>query len=215
MRDAALVIFDCDGVLVDSERISHAVLQDMLAEMGIRLSIEETVQRFIGTSLPVLVERITQLRGCPLPGDFLQQFADRTKAAFTTGLTIVPGVDEVLSSLAAPYCVASNGNHAKVNFTLGHTGLLPLFAGRIFTAEDVKHPKPAPDLFLHAARSPNARPAQVVVVEDTPTGIAAAKAAGMRAIGFAAMTPASRLQEAGADALAADMREVRDILTAR
>jgi HAD superfamily hydrolase (TIGR01509 family) len=212
MRDAALVIFDCDGVLVDSERLSHAVLHEMLSEMGIQISIEETVQHFIGTSLPVLVERITQLRGRPPPGDFLSQFASRTRAAFTGGLTIVPGVDEVLSSLATPYCVASNGNHAKVNFTLGHTGLLPLFAGRIFTADDVERPKPAPDLFLRAARSLNAEPSQVVVVEDTSTGIAAAKAAGMRAIGFAAMTPASRLQEVGADAVAVNMREVQAML---
>jgi HAD superfamily hydrolase (TIGR01509 family) len=215
MHDAALVIFDCDGVLVDSERISNGVLRDMLVEMGIPISFDDTVQRFMGASMPVCLQKIAQLRGHPPPADFLQQFARRTKVAFTSSLTVVPGVIEVLSSLAMPFCVASNGNHAKVNFTLGHTGLLPRFAGRIFTAEDVLHPKPAPDLFLHAARSLNAEAAQVVVVEDTPTGIAAAKAAGMRAIGFAAMTPAAMLRQAGADVVAANMPEVRHMLAAR
>ena len=115
-------------------------------------------------------------------------------------------------------CVASNGNHAKVNFTLGHTGLLPRFMGhttaRIFTADDVAHPKPAPDLFLLAARTLGALPAHTTVVEDTPTGITAAKAAGMRAIGYAAMTPAPRLQAAGADAIATSMADVAALLAA-
>jgi beta-phosphoglucomutase-like phosphatase (HAD superfamily) len=108
--------------------------------------------------------------------------------------------------------VASNGNHAKVNFTLAHTGLLPRFAGRIFTADDVVHPKPAPDLFLLAARTLGAAPGRTVVVEDSATGVVAAKAAGMRAIGYAAMTPAARLQAAGADAVAATMAEVQALL---
>ena len=215
MHDAALVIFDCDGVLVDSERISNGVLRDMLVEMGIPISFDDTVQRFMGASMLVCMQRIARLRGRPPPADFMQQFARRTKVAFSSSLTVVPGVVDVLMSLGMPFCVASNGNHAKVNFTLGHTGLLPRFAGRIFTAEDVVHPKPAPDLFLHAARSLNAEAAQVVVVEDTPTGIAAAKAAGMRAIGFAAMTPAAMLREAGADVVAVNMPEVRHMLAAR
>jgi HAD superfamily hydrolase (TIGR01509 family) len=207
-----LVIFDCDGVLVDSERLSHTVLQQMLQEMGISLNFDETVLRFIGTSMPTCVARISELLGHPPPDDFLSDFSRRTRAAFTADLTVVRGIEEVLSSLTTPFCVASNGNHAKVNFTLGHTGLLPLFAGRIFTAEDVLNPKPAPDLFLHAAKSLGADPALTTVIEDTPTGIAAAKAAGMKAIGFAAMTPAKLLRSAGADAIADTMAEVRSIL---
>jgi HAD superfamily hydrolase (TIGR01509 family) len=108
--------------------------------------------------------------------------------------------------------VASNGNRRKVEFTLGHTGLLSRFAGRIFSADDVQHPKPAPDLFLHAARSLGASPGRTTVIEDTATGIMAAKAAGMRAIGFAAMTPRHRLAAAGADALAASMDEMQMLL---
>lgn len=206
-----LVIFDCDGVLVDSERISHTVLQQMLAELGVVLSFQETVQRFIGTSIPVCQARIAELVAA-LPADFHTTLEKRTREAFQAELTAVPGVRDVLAGLGDACCVASNGNHAKVNFTLGLTGLLPLLAGRIFTADDVAHPKPAPDLFLHAARTLGCDPARTTVVEDTPTGITAAKAAGMRAIGFAAMTPAHRLQAAGADAIASTMSEVGQLL---
>lgn len=207
-----LVIFDCDGVLVDSERLSHGVLRDMLIEMGADISFDETVQTFIGTSMPTCVQRMAELLGCAPPDDFLPQFAKRTKAAFTAGLRAVAGVEEMLSSLNISFCVASNGNRAKVNFTLGHTGLLLRFGDRIFTVEDVHHPKPAPDLFLFAARRMGVMPTQVVVVEDTPTGIVAAKAAGMQAIGFAAMTPAPSLQQAGADAVVQDMHQLKALL---
>lgn len=209
-----LVIFDCDGVLVDSERLSHTVLHRMLHEMGATLSYEDTVLRFIGTSMPTCVARITELLGHGPPPDFLREFGRRTRAAFEAELVLVPGVEQVLAELSTPCCVASNGNRAKVDFTLGHTGLRARFEGRIFTADDVQHPKPAPDLFLFAARALGAGPARTTVVEDTPTGIQAAKAAGMRAIGFAAMTPAARLHAAGADAVAQSMPEVAALLAA-
>jgi len=209
-----MVIFDCDGVLVDSERITHQVVVDMLAERGVSLSFEEAVDRFIGMSMANGVVQMTALLGGALPAEFLPEMGRRTRAAFRAGLTTVPGIEAVLDGLQRPFCVASNGNHAKVNFTLGHTGLLPRFSGRIFTADDVAHPKPAPDLFLLAARTLAADPARTTVVEDTPTGVRAAKAAGMRAIGFAAMTPAGRLQAAGADAIARSMAEVAALLAA-
>jgi HAD superfamily hydrolase (TIGR01509 family) len=214
-----VVIFDCDGVLVDSERLTHGVVVEMLAEHGVALSFEEAVDRFIGMSMASGLVQLKALLGGELPADFLPEMGRRTRAAFRAGLTSVPGIEALLDGLqrpdcARPYCVASNGNHAKVNFTLGHTGLLPRFAGRIFTADDVARPKPAPDLFLLAARSLGALPAHTTVVEDTPTGVAAAKAAGMQAIGFAAMTPAGRLQAAGADAVAHSMAEVAALLAA-
>ena len=209
-----MVIFDCDGVLVDSERLTHQVVVDMLAEQGVALGFDEAVDRFIGMSMANGLVQLKALLGGELPADFLPEMGRRTRAAFRAGLTTVPGVEAVLDGLQRPFCVASNGNHAKVNFTLGHTGLLPRFAGRIFTADDVAHPKPAPDLFLLAARSLGALPAHTTVVEDTPTGVAAARAAGMRVIGFAAMTPAGRLQAAGADAIAHDMATVAALLAA-
>jgi beta-phosphoglucomutase-like phosphatase (HAD superfamily) len=214
----SLVIFDCDGVLVDSERITHQVVVDMLAEHGVALGFDEAVDRFIGMSMAKGLVQLKALLGGSLPDDFLPEMGRRTRAAFRAGLTPVAGVEAVLDGLQQPYCVASNGNLAKVNFTLGHTGLLPRFlghaTGRIFTADDVAHPKPAPDLFLLAARTLGALPGRTTVVEDTPTGVTAAKAAGMRAIGYAAMTPAHRLQAAGADAIAHHMHEVAALLAA-
>ena len=208
----ALLIFDCDGVLVDSERLSHTVLRQMLLELGVSLSFDDTVERFIGTSLPTCLSRVGELLGRTPPKDFAARFAERTRTAFAAKLVAVPGVERLLSTLRTPCCVASNGNRQKVEFTLGHTGLLSRFAGRIFSADDVQLPKPAPDLFLHAARSLGASPGRTTVIEDTASGITAAKAAGMRAIGFAAMTPRHRLAAAGADALADSMDEVQTLL---
>ena len=210
----ALVIFDCDGVLVDSERLSHRVLHAMLIELGANISPQQTVDRFIGTSLAGCLARISSLLGAAPPANFAAEFARRSHAAFEAELTLVPGVAQLLVALAVPCCVASNGNRAKVDFTLGHTGLLARFAGRTFTADDVLHPKPAPDLFLHAARQLGADPRRTTVVEDTPTGIRAAKAAGMHAIGFAAMTPAAQLHAAGADVVVHTMAEVQALLAA-
>ncbi len=209
-----LIIFDCDGVLVDSERACNQVMADLLAEHGLRLTLEETIERFIGRSVAQCIAIITELLGKAPPGDFQSRLSQRTRAALEAELTAVPGVDEMLSTLAEPYCVASNGNRAKMTFTLGHTGLLERFAGRMFCADDVAAPKPAPDLFLHAARRFDADPSRCIVVEDTPTGVAAARAAGMTALGFAALTPVSRLRDAGAHATFSQMRELQGLLTA-
>lgn len=210
-----MVIFDCDGVLVDSERLSHQVLVEMLTERGVAITLDEAVDRFIGKSVQGGMDALAALLGGQVPRGFLPEMGQRTRAAFAAGLTAVPGVEAVLDAVQAagrPFCVASNGNQAKVRFTLGHTGLLPRFEGRIFTADDVQHPKPAPDLFLLAARSLGLPPAAATVVEDTPTGVAAARAAGMRVIGYAGMTPAARLAAAGADAVAHSMPEVAALL---
>jgi HAD superfamily hydrolase (TIGR01509 family) len=145
----------------------------------------------------------------------LSRLAQRTRAALESSLTAVPGVERVLSDLSVPYCVASNGNRAKMSFTLEHAGLLSRFKGRMYCADDVAAPKPAPDLFLHAARECNANPARCTVVEDTPTGVAAALAAGMMVYGFADLTPAARLEEAGAHATFSSMHELPKLLGAR
>ena len=210
----ALLIFDCDGVLVDSERLSHQVLVDMLAERGVAIDFDEAVHRFIGLSIAGGIGQLRDLLGGHVPEGFLPEMGRRTKAAFQASLTTVPGIEAVLDALVHPFCVASNGNHSKVNFTLGHTGLAHRFAGRIFTADDVPRPKPAPDLFLHAAAALGVAPEHTTVVEDTPTGITAAKAAGMRALGYAAMTPAARLQAAGADVVLHHMADLHALLQA-
>lgn len=193
-----LVIFDCDGVLVDSERLSHLVMQQMLADLGLALTLEEAFGHFMGLSTDTCRARIDSLLGRPAPAGFMDDFQARCFDAFATRLTPVPGVPELLRSLPMPCGVASNGPHEKMRFTLGHTGLLPLLEGRLFSAQDVARPKPAPDLFLHAAATLGAAPAQCVVVEDSATGVAAARAAGMTVLGYAAMGQADKLRQAGA-----------------
>jgi HAD superfamily hydrolase (TIGR01509 family) len=211
---AALVIFDCDGVLVDSERLCHEALRQTLADVGVELTLEQAFAHFMGTSEPVLLGIVERLLGAPPPADFIERFVARSFDAFRDELQAVDGVHDVIRALAAPYCVASNGPKQKMRFTLGHTGLLPHFEDRLFSAEDVTRPKPAPDLFLHAARTMGAEPADCIVIEDSPTGVKAARAAGMRVLGYAAMTPEERLRDAGAETLFRHMNQLPALLRA-
>ena len=201
-----LVIFDCDGVLVDSERISNRVFCSMLNDLGLSLTLEDMFQHFVGLSMPQCVELITGMLGGPPPRDFVGTLRERTEAALRAEVTPMPGVAEVLDLIRVPYCVASSGNHEKIRLTLGATGLLEKFDNRIYSVVDVEKPKPAPDMFLHAARRMAVDPRHCVVIEDTPTGVRAGVAAGMHVLGFCAHTPEDRLREAGADAVFSDMR---------
>jgi HAD superfamily hydrolase (TIGR01509 family) len=214
MSQALTVIFDCDGVLVDSERLSHEVLRQMIAEYGRELSLKEALDHFMGTSTERCLAVLSSLIGRPAPSDFLSVFRDRTFEAFAASLAPIPGVAGVLESLQLPFCVASNGPKEKMKLTLGLTGLLPHFEGRLFSAQDVARPKPAPDLFLHAAASMAARPSSCVVIEDSPTGVAAARAAGMRVVGYAVMGQDAKLQAAGAEILLQNMADLPHILQA-
>ncbi len=208
-----LVIFDCDGVLVDSERITNEVFRAMLKELGLVLTLEDMFERFVGRSMPQCMTLIAQMRGEPAPEAFLAELRERAGNALRDNVKPIEGIEEVLSALTIPYCVASSGEHDKIRLTLGATGLLARFEGRIFSVADVEHPKPAPDVFLLAARTLGATPARCVVIEDTPTGIRAAVAAGMYAIGFAAHTSAPRLIDAGAHQVVTSMRELTPMLT--
>lgn len=212
MPNTSLVIFDCDGVLVDSELLSHTVLKEMLSELGVDLTLEETFEHFMGTSTEIFHKVLSRLIGRSTPSDFFGQFRARSFKAFADGLLPVPGVPELLASIQVPYCVASNGPREKMHFTLGHTGLLRFVAGRLFSAQDVARPKPAPDLFLHAAAKLGAPVSECVVVEDSSTGVAAARAAGMVVYGFAAMGQADKLREAGAHVVFASMTELPALL---
>jgi HAD superfamily hydrolase (TIGR01509 family) len=180
-----LVIFDCDGVLVDSERLSVRVEAEYLAELGWPLTEAEIVERFMGQSDEYMDEAIEAQLGSRLPGDWKAQFHRRYREAFAAHLVPVDGVVEALDQITAPTCVASSGSHDKLRFTLGHTGLYERFEGRIFSGYEVANNKPAPDLFLHAAARMGAEPAHTAVVEDTLYGLMAARAAGMPAFGYA------------------------------
>jgi HAD superfamily hydrolase (TIGR01509 family) len=198
MSDYKLVIFDCDGVLVDSERITNQVFVEMLNELGLPLTLDDMFEQFVGHSMGQCLDKITNLLGRRPPDDFLPTYRARTRVALESNLVAVPGMEDALDSITLPHCVASSGDHEKMRSTLGITGLWSRFEGKIFSVTEVKNPKPAPDVFLYAASQCGVSPADCVVVEDTPTGVAAAVAAGMTALGYSALTPAHRLLAAGA-----------------
>ena len=207
-----LVIFDSDGVLVDSEPIANRILNERLEAIGLPLSLEETTRAFQGRTLPVCVQIIEDVLGRPVPQDFLDDLQRRTFAAFREELAPVPGVKEALDAIPWPVCVASSGDLLKMRTTLALAGLIVRFEGRMFSALDVPRGKPAPDLFLHAAESLGAAPARTAVVEDSPVGIQAARAAGMTAYGFAGRTDAALLEDAGAIAVFRDMAALPGLL---
>ncbi len=192
-----LIIFDCDGVLVDSEPVANRVLAELLREGGLEISVEETIRRFIGHSVNACMEIAIRL-GATLPDDFAGRYRDRCAAAFAEELRAVDGVKEALDAIPIPYCVASSSSHARIRLSLSLVGLLDRFEGRIFSAQDVTNGKPAPDIFLHTAAQMGASPQRCLVVEDTTIGVQAGRAAGMTVLGFARFTPADALTAAGA-----------------
>jgi HAD superfamily hydrolase (TIGR01509 family) len=193
-----LVIFDCDGVLVDSERLANAVLADLLTEAGLPTTTEESIATYMGLSMASCLAMAEDRLGAPLPPDFLDRYHAEVFEAFERELEAVPGVAEVVRALRWPTCVASSGEHERMRRTLGRTGLHEHFDGRIFSASEVERGKPHPDLFLHAADRMGADPAACVVIEDSPYGVRGARAAGMTVLGYAAMTPAPVLAAEGA-----------------
>jgi HAD superfamily hydrolase (TIGR01509 family) len=197
-----LVIFDNDGVLVDSERISNTILAAHLTELGHPTSYEDSVRDYMGAAIHRVHDLVMERTGRSLPPEFEAAYHSRVFAAFERDLEPVDGVAEVLDLLAAegvPYCLASSGGHERIRVALKKTGLFERFGeGRIFSSQDVGRGKPAPDLFLHAARTMSADPARCAVVEDSPLGVEAANAAGMTVFGFTAMTPREKLKDATA-----------------
>ena len=211
-----LVVFDCDGVLVDSERLAVRVDQQVLALMGWDLPLEEVIERFVGSGHAAMRLALSVRLGRDLPHDWDESYTELYRAAFRDGLTAIDGAAASLAVLDAaglPTCVASNSTVPQMEYTLGLTGLLPLVQGRLFSGQDGSRPKPDPDVYLRAAAAMGVPPADAVAVDDSPAGVAAAVAAGMHVIGFSGgLHPADRLLAAGAHALAADHTEVQRLL---
>ncbi|MGD1225592.1 MULTISPECIES: HAD family hydrolase [Streptomyces] len=209
-----LVIFDNDGVLVDSERISNTILAAHLTELGHPTSYEDSIRDYMGSAMHRIHDLVHERSGRRLPDGFDDVFHARVFAAFERELEPVPGAVQVVEKLAAdgvPYCVASSGSHERIRVGHRKTGLDQWFGEeRVFSSQDVGRGKPAPDLFLHAAERMGVPPQRCVVVEDSPLGVQAAHAAGMDVYGFTAMTPAAKL--AGATQLFSDMGELADLL---
>ncbi|MFE2701646.1 HAD family hydrolase [Streptomyces mirabilis] len=209
-----LVIFDNDGVLVDSEPISNTILAAYLTELGHPTSYEESIRDYMGSAMHRIHELVQERSGQRLPEDFDDVFHGRVFAAFERELQSVPGAVQLLEKLAAdevPYCVASSGSHERIRVGHRKTGLDRWFdEGRVFSSQDVGRGKPAPDLFLHAAERMGVAPERCVVVEDSPLGVRAANAAGMDVYGFTAMAPAAKLT--GATQLFSELGELADLL---
>ena len=192
-----LIIFDCDGVLVDSERLAVRVEARLLAELGWPITEAEILERFVGRSDRYMLGEIERALGRPVP-DWHDRYQQELHCAFRDELAAVDGIEEALDELTVPTCVASSGTHEKMQVTLGLTGLFDRFAGRIFSATEVERGKPEPDLFLYAAERSGVAPGRCIVVEDSRSGIEAARAAGMRSLGYAGgLTPPDWLEGPG------------------
>ncbi len=196
-----LVIFDCDGVLVDSEPLANRIFAEQLARAGLNLPVDEVMRRFVGRTKAGCIAHAEELLGRRLPADFGDAWDKALYGALAKELRTVRGVEEMLDRLEVPYCVATNSSRERLRIALEATGLLARFEGRMFSAAEVPNPKPAPDLFLHAASVMGVEPGRCAVIEDTPTGVRAAVAAGMTALGYcgAPHTDAAALQSAGAN----------------
>ncbi|MBL0938997.1 MAG: HAD family phosphatase [Gemmatimonadaceae bacterium] len=205
------VIFDCDGVLVDSERITNRVWAGLLTEIGLPTTTEQSLATYLGNTMARCLEIVEEKLGHAPPSDLLPRFHADAKVALARDVVPVHGIVSVLDALDAagvPYAVASNGEHEKMQTTLGTTGLLSRFEGRRFSAVEVARPKPAPDLFLHAARALDVLPQRTIVVEDSPLGVQGAHAAGMTVIGYAELVSAERLHAAGATSTVAELSQL-------
>jgi HAD superfamily hydrolase (TIGR01509 family) len=212
-----LVIFDCDGVLVDSERLSIRLDVELLASLGWTLTEAEVVERWVGKTDREMRREIEEHLGRDI-GPEWDAFSERYLAAFAAELREVEGVAEAVDALQAagyPTCVASSGGHEKIRRNLSLTGLRDRFGERIFSGDDVEHGKPAPDLFLHAAEVMGVPPARTAVVEDSRHGVAASRAAGMWTFAYAGgVTPASAL-EGERTTVFEDMRELPALIEHR
>ena len=178
------VIFDCDGVLVDSERLANEVLVESLQPFGIRLTVEDAMARFCGVRMADCVAQLERLRGTPLPESFVPQLRKQMAVVFTDRLKPIEGALELLRTLSLPYCVASSAPREKIELSLSLTGLLPYLQGRMYSSYDIEDWKPSPGLFIHSARSMGIEPHRCAVVEDSWPGIQAGLAAGMTVYAF-------------------------------
>jgi HAD superfamily hydrolase (TIGR01509 family) len=184
MKEYKCIIFDSDGVLVDSETLSAKVFQEMAMELGFALDFETAVEQFSGNSMKKNLQFIRENIRVTLPDNFEKEFRRRTYEVFKTDLKAVPGIVELISKVKIPFCVASSGPVEKIRLNLGLAGLLERFEGRIFSSYDIGKWKPDPGIFIHAAKEMGYAPEECVVIEDSAAGIQAAVAGGFKVYGL-------------------------------
>lgn len=200
MHNFDLIIFDCDGVLVDSERIANEVFAEILnRECGLSLTLTDMFNIFVGNSSQQCMSILREMLGREPPAGLEDHYKNEINSALGARVTAVEGIEFVLQSLAIPFCVASSGSHEKMGTTLGKTGLMGHFKEAVFSTSDVARGKPFPDVFLHAAKEMGvADVRKCLVIEDSPLGVAGAAAAGMTVFGFSALMDEKKLLSAGA-----------------
>jgi HAD superfamily hydrolase (TIGR01509 family) len=209
------VLFDCDGVLVDSEPITLRVMTDSLNELGLNMTFEKTVARFIGKTLDKEIPTIEREIGRPVPSDWLLRFRQARNIALENEIQLVPGIIDTLNQLDAkgiPYAVASGADSAKMQITLGKTGLLARFSHALVGSDMVAATKPAPDVYLLAAKMLKVDPKRCLVVDDTQTGVRAGVASGATVFGFSSFTDPQALLDAGADAVFKRMEKLPQLI---
>ncbi|MBT5185606.1 MAG: HAD family hydrolase [Kordiimonadaceae bacterium] len=210
--DYDLIIFDCDGVLVDSEPLSNQLLRDTLAGYGLDMTLDDVIDTFVGRSMSKVVSIAEDLGGFTLPDNFLDILQEETFEIFKRDLKPVEGIDHVLKTLQQKnhnYCLASSGSFDKMDLTLGLTGLRGYFGDNIYNSSLVKRGKPYPDLFLHAAHEMSVEPARCLVIEDSHPGVQAAVAAGMEVMAYSVRGFDDKLKKAGGLVF----KDMRDILS--
>jgi HAD superfamily hydrolase (TIGR01509 family) len=216
-----LVIFDCDGVLVDSEIIAARVEAQLLTDAGYEITAEEIAETYSGLTFKDIMLRIEELAGIPFQASLLDAAESLTDERLKREVRAIEGAHEAILSVTAPRCVCSNSTLERLDMMLTATRLKPLFGANIFSslATESRKPKPAPDVFLHAAKAMGANPAKTFVIEDSVHGIRGAKAAGMRVIGFTGAAHsypghADMLTEAGAETVIRRWPELKSVLAA-
>jgi HAD superfamily hydrolase (TIGR01509 family) len=191
-----LVIFDCDGVVVDSEPLTLQLIRDDLAARGLPLDLSKVTDLFVGGTIAGAGAQARAM-GADISADWADLIYDKVFAALARSVEPIPGIGAVLDRLdhqGIPYAIGSNGPHRKMEITLARCGLSARFAGRTYSREDVAAPKPAPDVYLLAASQAGVAPQDCVVIEDSATGAQAAVAAGMAVFGFAPETPRTKFE---------------------
>lgn len=214
-----LVVFDCDGVLVDSETIACRIDAEIFTALGFPLDFEDIRRDFVGVSATTMCRTIEERFGRKLPADMPQRLLQAALDSFEAELQPIAGIADTLGRLNGPRCVASSSSPPRIRRSLELTGLLDFFAPHLFSATMVKNGKPAPDLFLHAAQAMGASPARCIVIEDSVPGVTAARAAGMTVLGFVGgghcvAGHGERLRSLGAHDVFSDMAELPRLLAA-
>lgn len=221
MQNTELVIFDCDGVLVDSEIVAARVEADLLTRAGFAITAEEIASQFSGLRFSAILRQIEEIASIPFQASLIEESERKVDQKLATGLRAIDGAAQAAAAITVPRCVCSNSSPARIRSMLTRTGLLPLFEGAIHSVDDTEHkkPKPEPDVFLLAAETNKAHPARTIVIEDSVHGVTGARNAGMRVVGFTGASHsypghAEMLSEAGAETVISRMADLTATIAA-